>query len=285
MNYKITYKTEHKMKKTRLLLLSLVLSVGLQASADCTEKAEQIADQDFKVDLLHFRPDSSAARTLIIFPPTGFTNYIDRSYAKTFCAEHYNVVILNRWTGDEGDDGDMNSHQRYYERSQKVVKMVLAQTKTPFVGMLGTSLGALFASMSASLYPQINAVFIIVGGAPISSIIADSDQAPLVSLYEKRKAQFNFRNRAEYAAALDREIQLDPLKLPPPPATTALGVIIAGSDDTVPTRYQNRLADFWNPSTRIDISGGHGYVILKSWLFHTSKILQFFEQSSQKISK
>ena len=268
------------MKNLFVLLSIPILLIGLQSHAACSEETQQISENDFKAELLHFRPGQNPSRTILIFPPTGRTNYIDKSYARTFCDEGYNAVIMSQWSQDEGDDGDLGSHQRYYERAQRVLRMVLAQTKTPFVGLLGTSLGGLFASMGASLYPQINATFVIVAGAPISSVIAYSDQTPLMELYNRRQAEFGFKNRAEYAAALKQRIQYEPLSMPRPVPTMHLGMVIAEDDTVVPTDFQKTLADFWKPQTLISVSGGHMYSIIKTWLLHSSKIVDFFNRSS-----
>lgn len=277
-------KTNTSKVQTRILLLTILLMSSL-GHATCFEETDSLQENDFKVDLLRYHPSGTPTRTLIIFPPTGRTNYIDKSYAKTFCSNGYDVVILSQWTKDEGDDGDLGSHQRYYERAQLVMKLVLGKTKTPFIGVLGTSLGALFASMSASLYPQLNAVFTIVGGAPISSIIAESDQKALIGLYEKRKKEFGFRDQTEYANELDRRIQLDPLKMPRPSPNTNLGMVIAEGDTTVPAQFQKQLAEFWKPGHLTTLSGGHAYVIIKTWLFHTNEILDFFNKSSPNTGK
>ncbi len=266
------------------MIAHFILALGLNSnpfSSTCLPKLMNYGDGDFTVNVSKYSPALSTQKTLVIFPPTGKTNFIDQRYARVFCQSGYEVLILNSWTGDEGDDGDLGSHQRYYGRAQRAMGLALDQIHTPFIGVLGTSLGALFAAMSASLYPQINAVFSIVGGAPISSIIAESDQKALRGLFENRKLQYGFKNIEEYKHALEEKIQYDPLKMAKPPKKMYLGMIVGDGDETVPTTYQKNLKVFWQPRFSKTISGDHRGVIIKTWLFHTHEILDFFNSAAK----
>ena len=44
-------------------------------------------------DLLVYSSDEKTDKSLILVPPTGGTNYIDRSYAKQFCKAGYDVYV------------------------------------------------------------------------------------------------------------------------------------------------------------------------------------------------
>ena len=79
-----------------------------------------------------------ATKSLMIVPPTGGTNLIDKNYAKKFFDAGYNVYIVNDWPRETGKPFDLELHERFYSHAEKAIEMTLQQIKTPFVGILGT---------------------------------------------------------------------------------------------------------------------------------------------------
>jgi dienelactone hydrolase len=167
---------------TSTRIKAAVASAGLVFAflfSGCSSTAKRtvsypLAEGDFKVDLTICKPEEKSEKSLLLLPPTGGTNSIDRSYAKRFCNEGFNVYLINDWsrTGETGDD--LGFHQRAYTNSQHAISLVLDQVDTPYVGMIGTSVGATHASVAANVFDKINAVFFIVGGVPLMEVVATS---------------------------------------------------------------------------------------------------------------
>ena len=273
------------MKFTHLLtlLIALLLScagvIFYNSKVDCTPAELRLQNsENFWVNISRYGPASQ--KSLLIIPPTGGSNYLDQSYAKNFCVAGYQVFVLKNWNlQTETDNFDLALHQRFYERSEKAIDLTLNEIKSGLIGLLGTSVGALHSAVAASTKDRITAVFIITGGAPLSSIIVNSDQDAMVSLGLKRKQAFGFKNKSEYLAALAPQIALEPMKLGDGFKKKKLGMVVALEDSTVPTEAQKTLQNYWKPTLVIELANSHFWAIVNTWLYHSDEILEFFESS------
>jgi hypothetical protein len=246
------------------------------------EQVLYLGNSDFQAQVLQYQCAKPALQSILIMPPTGGTNYLDRSYAKTLCENGFDVVILEHWTQDNEFTLDLQIHRKFYLRAQKAIGMVLEHIKTPFVGILGTSVGAIHAAIAVSRFEKIDAAFTITGGAGVNEIIALSEQEILVDAKKKRFEMLGFKNDQEYIHALKPYIPYEPLTMPKPNSHQILGMAIASKDTVVPIRNQNLLRKFWSPKTVIEVSGNHKYSIIKTWFFHRQKIVEFFKNASVK---
>ena len=262
--------------KILIMGLFILLTSGCQS---INKKDYSIGDGSFKVDVTSYKLNSESEKSLLILPPTGGTNLIDRSYAKTFCAKGYNVYILNSWTHDSETRIDLDIHQGLYTRAQKAISLVLDEIKSPFIGMIGTSVGALHASVSASTQDRLNAVFIITGGGPITDIIVTSDQVAMIKAKEQRFIKYGFKNEAEYLKELKKNFHMEPMELGDGYKKKQLGMIIATQDTTVATVYQRQLQSYWNPRVTLTFDNGHFWTIVNTWIFETASLVDFFETS------
>ncbi len=259
-------------------LLFGCISTSSNPNDQCFLRNQRLVDDGFWVEVAHY--GSEAKKTILIMPPTGGENVIDRSYAKMFCEAGYEVFILKEWSNQYEKDVELELHQRFYERSQKAIELVLKEVKeTSQIGLLGTSVGALFSEVAASIQPRINAVFVIVGGAPIASIIVNSDQQAMIDLAERRRQRYGFSSKEQYQTALSAKFKLEPMSLGDGYKNKKLGALIALDDTTVPTAAQKNLVALWQTQTVIERNNGHFWAIVNAWLFDSDKILNFFETS------
>jgi hypothetical protein len=223
-------------------------------------------------------------KLLIILPPTGGTNLIDRSYAKMFCQKGYQVITLNDWTGANDKKPDFSLHQRVHQGAQKSLSLILSQFPAQFTGVLGTSLGGIFASTAAHNLEKIDAVFTITAGTPISDVIVNSKQKELEYL-KVHRAQVLGITPAQVQIQKIREVfYLEPMDLPSLHKNKCLGMVIATKDTVVPANYQYQLRDFWQPQKVIEIHFDHFWGIVNTWLFYNKEIFNFFEKSYHKRS-
>lgn len=260
-------------------LLFACACVTYSSQADCTPAELRLQNpENFGVNISRYGPTSQ--KNLLIIPPTGGTNFLDRSYAKNFCVAGYQVFVLKSWDlQTEAGNFDLALHQRFYERSEKAIDLTLNEIKTGSIGLLGTSVGALHSAVAASTKDRINAVFIITGGAPLSAIIVNSDQDAMVNLGVKRKQAFGFKNKNDYLSALAPHIKLEPMKLGDGFKKKKLGMVVAREDTTIPFDAQQTLQNYWKPTLVIELANGHFWAIVNTWLYHSDEILEFFESS------
>lgn len=226
------------------------------------------------------RAASPSGKSLILLPPTGGTNLIDRSYAKRFCNEGYDVYLLNDWSRPGEVGSDLSFHQHAYTNSQRAIRLTLARIKTPFIGLIGTSVGATYAAVAANTFPEIKAVLFIVGGVPLPRVIVTSDHSSMTTLHKARFERFKFENDDQYEAAINREFNLEPTRLGSLHEAKDFAAVIALNDTTVPFETQKNLLDFFKPRKVITLSSSHFWAILKTWLFHTDELVSFFNESA-----
>ncbi|MBC7466462.1 MAG: hypothetical protein H7256_10765 [Bdellovibrio sp.] len=270
--------------------MSLSLFFGFIASCATTSTTKSCDPQmitygpsDFQVNVNYYQSSATVAKSLIILPPTGGPNYIDRSYAKKFCAEGYDVYLVNNWTGDSEDKTDLAIHQRLYTRGQKAISIVVSQIKSSFIGLLGTSVGALHSAVAANTQEKINAVFLIVGGAPITQIVVTSDQKAMRDVRDVRNKRYGFNSDQEYLMALQKVFLLEPMKLGDLYKSKDIGMVLAENDTTVPYSSQLDLQMFFNPKATYTLPSSHFWAIVKTWFFHSKEVFDFFENSAKRM--
>lgn len=266
-------------------LLFITSCSTIEFGPDCKDHKVQLGTADFQVNASFFTTGQDTMKSIMIIPPTGGTNALDRSYARQFCRAGYQVAILNGWTNDQETQSDLEIHQHFYSGAQKAVQIILTEIKSPYVGLLGTSVGALHAAISANSIARFNAVFLIAGGASIAEVIVNSDQQAMVDLKSARKNRYNFKNDSENIKAIGSAFNLEPMKLGTLYSKKDIGMVIAKQDHTVPTETQINLKDFFKPMKLVLLNNDHFWAIVKTWLFHSGEILDFFDSSSDKVLK
>lgn len=235
-------------------------------------------DESFQVEVLFY--PGSAAKDILIIPPTGGTNVIDRSYAKNLSDLGFNVHILSHWSPPEKITYDLGIHRQFYAGAQRAIELVLKNIpeKNP-VGILGTSVGGLHSAVALGRIPRITAGMVITGGADIAGVIVYSDQKAMVDVYHKRQELFGFKNRDEYYEALFKEIELEPLRLKEGLAGKNLAMVISKEDTTVPGKNQLQLFELWQPKDVMYLGNNHFWTIVKTWLLHEDFVTGFFKKN------
>jgi len=235
-----------------------------------------LTDQSFEVDITKYEPLSKCEKqkSIIIMPPTGGTNLIDRSYAKMFAKNCFNAYIINFWTLKEFDINDMKMHDYFYRTGLKSIQMLVNHIGEEKIDLLGTSVGALHTSIAIGKIYQIKKAFTIVGGGDIASIIVQSSQKAMMKLKKERYQTYQFKDDQEYIKKLSSFIPYKPLELNI--QNKKLGMVISVNDPVVPSSLQLELADYWQPKVLIKSKSGHRATVIKTWLFHSKKILNFF---------
>jgi pimeloyl-ACP methyl ester carboxylesterase len=247
------------------------------AFAACSGETVFFKDSDFSVETLSYKPEALKSYVLII-PPTGGTNIIDKSYARNLCKEGIQTYVLSHWTKDDEYNLELAIHTRFYARAYRAVGLVLKNLpKGKEIGLLGTSVGGLHAAIAASRYPEITRAFIITGGAHIPSITANSNQEAMRTVWEKRRTLFKFQSKAQYIEALEKVIELEPLNRLTIATPKKFGMVISSEDKTVPTINQERLKSLWKPEKIRYENYDHFWTIVKTWLFHADDIYDFFK--------
>jgi dienelactone hydrolase len=258
------------------LILLLILSSCAYFKKGCDQMQKTLKDGDFEITLLTYKAQDSK-KHIIIIPPTGGTNVLDRSYARNFCSEGFNVSILSHWSMDDEINYELSIHQKFYSRAQRSIGMILNDLPLEHkVGILGTSVGGLHAAIAISRFERISSAFVITAGAPIPAIIAHSNQEAMKKAWDKRQEMYGFKTKEEYIAALNKALELAPQSMKE--SNKRLGMVIATKDKTVPTRYQQELREMWQPQKLITYDHNHFFGIVFTWAFQRKEIINFFKK-------
>ena len=269
------------MKRFVFVLALFFVIAGVAPMKKYQKKELSFTDAEFRVDVVTFETRKPILGTVLILPPTGGATILDQSFAEKLADRGFNAVILEKWTGDAEDSLDLEIHKRFYERSQRAIALVVENTDSAFIGVLGTSVGAIHAAVATHHIARIKAAFLVVGGAPIAEVIASSDQKVLREAKEKRFATMGFTSLEHYTKALDETLAMDPFKSPDGIAGKRLAMVVAQNDTTVPGRNQMALRDLWKPELVLETSRKHTLAIVKTWFFYRDDIADFFVRASR----
>lgn len=254
----------------------LLASVNSLAAEPCRPISKVARGESTIIKYTERLPSKDFSQIVIVMPPTGGTNLIDRSYAAGLCEKGIGAVILDHWSDDDEYNLELEIHTRFYRRAQAAIDLLLAQYNGKSFGILGTSVGALHGSIAFARVPQIKSGLFIVGGAPIAEIIAHSNQAAMVTAREVRFKRYGFKSDEEYLAALKKVLPYEPLEIEFDRSAKRLGLIVSTNDLTVPTANQILLREKWVPDVEYTTSWSHVLAIVKTWLFDKSKVVDFF---------
>ena len=249
--------------------------------------SKEILQPNF-IKILTYQPSQPEKGKILILPPTNGVTFLEKKYAKQFCKKGFKVFIVHSWQGRKEESVDLNIHNVLLTRGQLVISQIVKEKTNPkdFIGIFGTSVGAIHSATALGSNDRIHSGFFIVGGAPIHKVIVYSKDPTLSKYREKRKQKYGFKSLKEYEEALDKKLlnSVKPLYFKKQSQTKRTFVVIAKKDTTVPSLYQRNLAQAFQSKT-LEISGGHISSILRFWLFYRKKASSFFEDSFQEFSR
>lgn len=217
---------------------------------------------------------------VVLMPPTGGENLIDRSYARALCSRELVAMIVEGWDFDNDATVDLEMHDRNIQRALFAVEhsVEFLQAKgVGRIGILGTSVGAMTAGMVLGFDSRISAGALIVGGTDLPGIVAVSTEQTLAGLRDKRMRHYGFRDVQAYETALranvryDLEVFLEGFRPRP------IFFVTATEDVTVPTKFQDLLRARLGQAEELRLAGDHTSVIFKAYWSYTDRIADFLK--------
>jgi dienelactone hydrolase len=224
-------------------------------------------------------------KTVIVMPPTGGVNALDWSYAALLCSNNFRVAVITNWDFDTFNEIDMGMHDRGALRALAAVRHSIEYLKPRRpnqLGILGTSVGAISAALVTGFEPRVSAAALIVGGAGLSEIIAQSDESHLAALRKARMEHFKFESLGSYQSALSQNIKIEPLDFAGYSGPKKVWMMIATKDTTVPTANQWKLFKaFGSQSGSLTFGGNHLETILHTSAVNGLTIVGYFKSVLQ----
>lgn len=237
-------------------------------------KENHYSADDFWVQTLELKKIGQHG-VVIILPPTGGTNALDKKFAKYFYKHGLDVIIVDHWKDEDEYNLDLEIHNRFYRRGNQALSLIVETLPLHDIYLLGTSVGGIHSVVASVTIPNIKKIFSIVGGISISEIIAKSDQEILVKGKIERQKMFNFSDDQDYIQRLFNANEYEPERFAFSHKIKT-GQIIALKDTTVPSYTQENLKQFWKTEISYYMKNTHFWAIVKSYFFYRKRILKFF---------
>jgi dienelactone hydrolase len=218
-------------------------------------------------------------RSILVIPPTGGENFLDRGLAAYLCRNNARTVIARSWSGNDEPltQFDLKRHDRLTERAIHVLRKVLDWMGNRQVGVVGASLGGMYASYLASMDRRVTATLMVAAGGPSSEVLAYWDQSILNHLRKVRTEAFGYTTIDEYQQALEKALEWDLAKLAQPEQRDRVAMIIANADTTVPSAQQWKLHQAWGAPAHLKVvSQGHVFGIFRAYQFERAWIRDWF---------
>jgi hypothetical protein len=222
-------------------------------------------------------------RTVLLLPPTGGENILDQGYANHLCSAGFRVVILQTWQNQLEVSLDPAMHDNGAVRALSAIRHTLDYLKPSRgaqVGILGTSVGALSASLALGFDPRLSSGVLIVGGFGFSEIVARSTETGATKLRDARMKAFGLKTMDDYVALLAEKVVIEPGDFADFSGRKNVLAFVGTRDVTVPTKNQLALVKGYGAESE-EYAGDHTQTILNTFTWKRGKITAFFEKNLQ----
>ncbi len=227
------------------------------------------------------RGETSKSAAVIILPPTGGVNILDRGYANELCSAGISAVIVSSWEHQDSVGLELNTHDIGAARALAAIRHAvefLEFNEIHSIGVLGTSIGAIAGVLAFGVEPRILAAALIVGSARFADVVAESDEAGAARLRKERMEQWGFASVEDYRESLRKAIGIEPFHFLKDTRGRPSLVVTADSDTTVPTPYQEELVQMLD-AKNIRLRGNHLRGIKDAFYYHRREITDFFSKT------
>jgi hypothetical protein len=236
------------------------------------------------VTLKEYSPQANllAAKTILVLPPTGGENMIDRGWGNTLCSAGFRVLLLQRWENDDFQSVDLSMHDTNALRALSAVRHAVEfaqKTGARDIGILGTSVGALSAALALGVEARISSGVLITGGLGMAEIIAHSTEAGAAKLRNARMEKFGFKSVQDYRDALSRAVTIEPGEFIGHSGPKRVFAVLGLKDITVPLRTQRELVEKFRAEETLELPGDHVNSIMNTYWYHSEKIVDFFRKT------
>lgn len=232
-----------------------------------------------KIAVSLYKTIPPSRKFVLLLPPTGGTNILDRGYANELCQGGLNVALVHSWDHQNDIGLDIEGHNKAGLRALTAVRHTLeylAGLQPSSIGFLGTSIGAITGVLAAGYESRLSATALIVGSARFADVIAETQEQGAQVLRQKRFQEFKYKNTEEYRQDLLSKIRIDPRFYVSALKKKPVLLVTSDKDITVPTAYQNELVEALEPQVHLALRGNHTQAILASYVFHRQALTGFF---------
>lgn len=274
--------------KNLILILTLTF-LSFCSYAQCTGRVrifnmpDPVDGTPWPLVTKEYIPRNQGAPVIFILPPIIGETQLDRQLAVRFCNSGMATYILHTMkpVRRQREVNDFKVHDEAFLRAHGAVRSVIYKLESrarilPRYGILGMSLGGVFAAYVAAVEPKISASVVIAGAGNPAGVLAYSDQQRVVNLRQRRMRELNIPNVRTYESQLRSTLTIDPLDVVSRIEPNSMYMFIPNSDRTVPVRYQRELRAAVREPLVYVMRGSHRTGLVKATRLHGGKITSFF---------
>lgn len=273
---------------------------GWYSSCWVYEKEIQVvypqSEQALSVHMMMYIPnrddlEKDQVPAVIMVPPIGGVNLLDKKTAGTLCSNNMAALILtddfaNIESQAKGALKPIEDHEQAVYRIVGAVKGTIEMINDDVnmdanhVGLFGVSLGGILSAFVMGTQPEISAGYFVVAGGDIPHILATSEQNDVAQIRQKRMDEQGFTSADDYEDYIRDNLHYDPADLGPTMVPETLRMVIAEQDTSVPSDNQVLLHDAFGQPKADYFNEGHVTTVI-SFLFPGSgrrKVSDFFKK-------
>jgi len=228
------------------------------------------------------RPGPAKKPFVLIIPSIMGVTPIEKNTAKHFASIGYHSAIIDLSDNANYLDRPIRNLDDLLIRDIRGARMLISYAeKLPFVnknnlGLIGTSLGGIKASILMGVEPRIRAGVIVVGGGGFSDIWYQTKGDETVAYKQHRMKEEGIDTLEEFRDIMKKYSKTDPIKYAQNRDPKDLFMILANKDTVVPTSQQHVLWQAFGQPQKEIVNGGHMTGSLSVlWKYNT--ITNFFQ--------
>lgn len=264
--------------------------ISLSHKGDCRTAEYNVIGQDpidgrnRAVKVRVHRPfgTSPVERAVIVIPSIIGTTTLESVYALDICKRGLWSLVVEGIERDNPVQLALSSYDKAALRKLAAIRHItefLYAQGVRDIGVLGTSQGALVASLALGLEAKIKTAALIAGGGDLAEIVVDSMETSQAALRAQRMQRFGYGSRTEYLRALRHQISINNMDFVGFTGSKPVWMSVVTDDTVVPTRTQLDLKKALQPVEVVEYSGDHIAGILKTFMFSKGSVIEFFART------
>lgn len=242
---------------------------------------DPVTNRERPITIEIYRPREGAInKRVLVVPPTGGVNLIDREYARQLCDKGIEAWVITEWEPgvvDHVHSLDIRSHDEVSRKALAAIRQIVSRMKSP-VGIIGTSSGAIAASVALAVEPKLKGGVLIAGGSGVAEIIAKSNGEVMRMLRQKRQQAYRW-SQTEYQTQLQHTLRVDVSDFEGLYQGKKIASVVALKDRTIPLRNQVALEKITGAVRLGEFDSDHVDAIVTNYIFDSWRVVQFLERS------
>lgn len=220
------------------------------------------------------------SKTVLVIPTLEGVTQMDNLYSNYWCVRYpFRIIVVHSWPDYLTLRIDANNHDNDFLSAITAIRHAIEYADVEKIGVIGNSLGAIYASMLMGVDERVTAGVLVVGGGNIPEVLGNSKVDRLAYIRNKRMQQYGLKTREEYVSYLRERISIDPLDFAPILRKRKIYFTMDADDFHVPTKNQQELVRAIEPEKFSSLHLGHVMAVIWSSIYLKKTYATYFMRS------